>query len=150
MSIIYTIDESPNINIKSTIEFKNIGMGALIDLTVEEPKFNNMNAVYTLASDEAPEVLEKGEQYFILTTINFRLDKIKKLSSQRKSCSKQGILSFKVKYKDLLDNEYEQDIEIAIDSFFVCESGETEWLYNSQILYVSKKGELKIIKRYKC
>lgn len=157
VDIFYCIDKEYNTFINATIELKNIGMGALLDLKVFDLTFNNVDIAYTL--DAQNDVLEKNEKWFMLIDLRLRLDDIKSESLRKnppgslveysppyEQLNKGGMLSFKLGYTDLIGNQYEQDIEVCLDISCISEEDVTKWKHHTEIR-LNKVGKSKVINR---
>ena len=160
IDIFYIIDDNENTFVNATIELKNIGMGALLDLKVYDITFKNIEIKYELNS--VYEILEKGSQWLMLIDLRLRLDEIKdesiienkevpigslyRYSPPPEYKNKGGNLSFKIQYKDLIGNQYEQDIEIYMSISLEGSDGGTKWKYSEPTLSIHKVGKSKVIK----
>lgn len=123
-------DSQPTKSYEGIIKIENVGMGAALDINICEPYLTTGNA--ELDYQSGIDVLEKEGRLFILMNFSLRLEKVQ-------GETRQGILKFKVKYKDLLQNEYEQEVELKI--FLSYHLRNDKWLCDGVSLEIIKTGK---------
>lgn len=137
------IDDTENLISKRVI-LKNIGFGALVDLDITDCKFNGRRGGISTRKSMFG-ALEKSEEIQLEINVELKLEDITekdiiedeeapkeypfkfRLDDSKK---KNGELSFKIKYKDLLANEYEQSIKVPIKTHINSNNSKKGWTYS--------------------
>ncbi|GEP66544.1 hypothetical protein CBE01nite_43120 [Clostridium beijerinckii] len=147
-AIIHTVDRDPNQIIRATIELKNIGMGPLLYLRTHNIKYNNVGLDYSLGSID---ILEKNNKWLMRIVLELRLDEITNSNDDMNTSPsrKEGVLSFTIGYKDLIDNQYEQDIAISMNVNYRYECAGNELILNCYrpTFRLSKIGNTRLIEK---
>ncbi|AQR98127.1 hypothetical protein [Clostridium saccharoperbutylacetonicum] len=137
-------EQNDNICMTRLMELKNIGVGALLELRVYDVTFKGIKV--NCYSGVEYDTLEKESQWYILIDFRFRLDETKSKSEALVECSKRdGTLLFKIGYKDLLGNQYEQEIEMSVTIELISNYDNTRWEYSEPGLTLNKVSKCKII-----
>lgn len=150
--IYHIIDDDDTTYVNTTISLKNIGKGPLLDLSIYNITYKDKAFSYTI--DGSNDILESGSEFFMLIDLRLRLDEIKNEMLVKNSpgslteyspppdcLQKGGVLSLNIGYKDIMLNQYEQDIEITM--VMACESKPNEigYKYCKPELFLTKVGK---------
>lgn len=157
INILQVIDEDYNTYANATISIKNIGMGPLLDFKIDNITFKDVKLNFTI--DGSNDVLEKDSEWFMLIDLRFKLDEIRsdelienqpgslvKFSAPLKYLNKGGTLCFNIGYKDLLSNQYEQDLKISMSIALEGDKTGLKWKYTNPELRIDRVGKSKIAK----
>lgn len=152
--IFHVIDENYNTYVNATISIKNIGMGPVLYFYVNNITFNDQLFNFTINGNN--DVLEKNSEWLMLIDFRLRLDEIKNETLIKtppgslveykppiECMKKEGVLFFNIGYKDLIGNEYEQDVKIIMSVGCEGKAGGIEWKYSQPQLRLDNVGKVK-------
>ncbi|KHD16016.1 hypothetical protein AWN73_09840 [Clostridium butyricum] len=152
LDIFYCVDNE-NTKINTTILIKNIGLGPLINIKISDTYFNDECNNRTVIG--MPGIIEKNEECLLLVDLRLRLESIpeNEVIEDKNEASESifrfdvpdkyknvgGQLKFKVSYNDLMNNYYEQNIEISVlISLQTNINSPTKWSYTKPELRMKK------------
>lgn len=153
------IDRDDNTKINATVSIKNIGMGPLLDFEIDDVNFNGQTSPH--AGYENYAILEKGDEWLMLIDLRLRLEKIPndellkslpgslvELYPPEKYMNRGGILSIHIRYRDLIGNQYKQDIKIQMNiEVTTNDKNGLNWEYLSSPLRIMDIGKCCVITR---
>lgn len=152
IDLLHIVDRNYNTYVNTTIKIKNIGMGPVLDFKIYNITFNKELLGFTI--DVENNILEKNLEWFMLIDIRIFLDEIKNetlikmppnslFEYSPATAGKSGNLFFNIGYTDLVNNKYEQDIEVHMTDG--CECKDNKWEYIKPILRLYRVGKSKIV-----
>lgn len=158
---VFYFEKDDNTEINTTVIMKNIGLGPVLNIEVLDIYFNG--EFTNRRSIGVPGVIEKDEEILLLIDLRLKLEEIKEddviedktelpdslfrfnVPDNYKNVG--GELSFKIKYKDLMNNEYEQIVKIKV--IIALESNinnPRKWNYTKPKLRIKEIENTKITK----
>lgn len=148
---LYYYRHNSNLHIDYYIELKNVGMGPALDIEIYDI-FINGEEVKKLNDDNSSklndEILDKKSDVLISINLRLRLDNREEEQSYC-SIERKETLSFKVRYYDLLENQYKQDIEVCFGGSFGYIQFEKKWHNSHPEFEITKKSPIIVLNRRK-